>query len=218
MVLCTTRIVSAFGPQAYRPTTATSKAPAATPVFSLTPLASCGADAICYESESEADLTLARKLNPFACKDLLLRPGSCSLYAFPQRVGPAPFNQKVTRYSAPGNHLWFYLINQLVPGGSVTGGRCGEVDAASRMPAALFNKKNAKELEMYIQATNKAYGTKLGRCTDATQVVYKSRDDTGTTVSANFTQYQGANTRVSWAGADGIVRKTSFVARVERLP
>ena len=203
---------SAFGPSGRTDSEGRNNAASTSGVFSLSPLASCGADAVCYESTSESALAKAM-LNPFMCKDVLMRAGNCSLYAFPNRVGLAPFNAKVTKYSAPGNHLWFSIINQLVPGGSKTGGRCGEVDAALKMPAAIFKKKNAKSLALYIKATNNAFGTLSGRCADLTRRVYKDKyDNKGHLVNQNFTAYSGVGP-TGWTtsnNGNSLVSKPSF--------
>ena len=48
----------------------------------------------------------------------------------------------------PKDHLWFHLIND-------KDGRCGEVDAATRMPASLFGPQYKTELERFVDITVK---------------------------------------------------------------
>ena len=51
-----------------------------------------------------------------------------------------------------GNHLYFYYVNQ-------DKDRCGEVDAAPYMPAALFEPRNVLKLAAYVEATVRLYST-----------------------------------------------------------
>jgi len=172
---------------------------AAPAVFSLSPRGSCGGNAICFEGSNEKDLELTRKLDKFACKDLLLRKGTCAQYGFPKSQGAEPFLPAVTRYNSPGNHLWFSLVNQLVPGGFADGGRCGEVDAAPYMPAALFKPENAKGLKKYIQVTQKAWGVYEGRCSDLTEKYYRDKyDDDGVSVNRNYTELSSEVLKAPW--------------------
>ena len=80
----------------------------------------------------------------------------------PSTPAPAP---------APAqNHLFFYST-RIPPQGTTT---CGEVDAATRMPASLFEPQNAAALQRYINITIDLYRIpdpyvsqlKLGRCRD----------------------------------------------------
>jgi uncharacterized surface protein with fasciclin (FAS1) repeats len=71
------------------------------------------------------------------------------------------------------NRLWFNYVST-TPNANKTGGdRCGEIDAAPRMPASLFELQNVRQLASYAGLTTKLYfslgmdaGTtlKLGRC------------------------------------------------------
>jgi len=87
------------------------------------------------------------------------------------------------------NHLWFNIINQLYPGAQPQGGRCGEVDAAPRMPPSLFEPQNAAELQRYIKVTTKLYGAAAGRCADVNK-----HEKYG---AGNFTQFDGI-VKASW--------------------
>jgi len=89
--------------------------------------------------------------------------------------------------AAGGAHLWFYYVND---GGQTpefcrkTGGcRCGDIDAASRMPAALFKPQNILALARYATLTIKSYtslgmGTaklQLGKCAEKTDYTCSGR-------------------------------------------
>ena len=76
-----------------------------------------------------------------------------------------------------GNHLYFYYLNNgtaRFPSTCKNGMcRCGEIDAAQRMPAALFNPLAIRSLANYASLTIKYYGSlgmdrqlALGRCQD----------------------------------------------------
>ena len=82
------------------------------------------------------------------------------------------------------NHLWFNLINRYVPGVYPVG-RCGEVDAAQRIPPKLFEPQYKAVLQKYIKATLKFYGGSLGRCAD---MQFPSSGGPG---AVNYTQYDG---------------------------
>jgi len=120
---------------------------------------------------------------------------------------------KTQNFTETGNHLWFYWINN--QGGydektcRRTGQcRCGDVDAASRMPAELFEPKNFLRLAQYATITVKYYdslpgasgmitkytpgvaGLKLGRC--KTQTVYTcsgTSEGTGTASWVNVATF-----------------------------
>lgn len=67
----------------------------------------------------------------------------------------------------PDAHLWFRLV-QPVRFGSPEN-RCGEVDAAPRMPAGLFERRNRAALALYTQVTLSGFdipGLEAGRCID----------------------------------------------------
>jgi uncharacterized surface protein with fasciclin (FAS1) repeats len=139
--------------------------------FSLVPFGNCsttGADdgsLLCFESADEGKLQLLKTIDPAVCDNTLLRPGNCSVYAFSEFKGTVGIDSGVKKYTqSPGPHLWFSIVNYLPSGGG--GARCGEVDAAPRIPAALFDPSNRRELERYIKITNRKVGTKLGRCQD----------------------------------------------------
>jgi len=68
----------------------------------------------------------------------------------------------------PENHLWFHLIDDREPG-TKWKSRCGEVDAATRMPAVLFEPQYKAILDRYVSYTLKhifwqAKQLKTGRC------------------------------------------------------
>jgi uncharacterized surface protein with fasciclin (FAS1) repeats len=84
------------------------------------------------------------------------------------------------------NRLWFNYVSAS-PGSNKTGGdRCGEIDAAPRMPASLFELQNVRQLASYAGLTTKLYfslgmdaGTtlKLGRCKKRGYCVKQSQVD-----------------------------------------
>ena len=67
---------------------------------------------------------------------------------------------------APKNHLWFYHIGSIDRRPYTL--RCGEVDAAERMPASIFEPSHILQLELYEKVTIEGWGNgnmlKLGRC------------------------------------------------------
>ena len=74
-----------------------------------------------------------------------------------------------------GNHLWFRGFTRQLFGNQLC--RCGEVDAALRMPASLFDPSNAKALQRYKDITIEFYKyafadslskLEVGRCKDTT--------------------------------------------------
>jgi uncharacterized surface protein with fasciclin (FAS1) repeats len=81
----------------------------------------------------------------------------------------------------PEPELWFRTV-QAEPFPS-RGLRCGEVDAAPRMPAALFAPDNVVELQAYIAVTKDNYPLELelGRCQEI-----------------GYTEPAGRNQRVGW--------------------
>ena len=157
---------AAFGPARPPPT------PPTPPLvgFSLTPFANCsegGVDdgsSICYESDEESKLTVLKTLNPAVCKHTLLRPGNCTLYAYPKAKGTV-IGLDVQKYTqSSGGHLWFYSVNP-----EYRPPQCGEVDAGLRIPAELFEAKNKAALDLYSKVTLAGYGgpgLTLGRCSD----------------------------------------------------
>jgi len=66
-----------------------------------------------------------------------------------------PINKVLLPPAAPAsnNTLFFYYKNPAF-------NRCGDVDAAPRMPASLFEPQNALELQMYITLTEQLYRVK----------------------------------------------------------
>jgi uncharacterized surface protein with fasciclin (FAS1) repeats len=85
---------------------------------------------------------------------------------------PAPAPHAPTPVPA-GNHLWFRSVQCQQFGNKVC--QCGDVDAAPRMPASLFSRKNARALKAYTDITLKLYTfpfsnnqtkLELGRCKD----------------------------------------------------
>merc|ERR1740130_1103628 len=88
-------------------------------------------------------------------------------------AGPAPAPGAPTPAPASGNHLWFSGFTCQQYGNKLC--RCGEVDAAPRMPASLFEPQNKAALQRYIDITEKFYAPRLysslsklelGRCKD----------------------------------------------------
>jgi len=83
-------------------------------------------------------------------KDALMpgnSPGSHS-HSGSSHAGPAPAGTG----AAAGHHLYFYTINKKEH-------RCGQVDAATRMPASFFEKgsQSSRYMRSYISATRRAY-------------------------------------------------------------
>ena len=170
------------------------KPPAPGDTYSLSPRASCGAQAACYQG-SEKSLALVTKLDPSVCKDMIMRKGNCTVYAYTAFKGYSKFLAATLYLPAPGPHLWFHLVNYLVPGGS-SRPRCGEVDAATRMPPAIFLDKKA--LALYVEATESLWpGTSVGRCQD-TSFTNQPYDPAGNELT--FSALQGSSTRVGWQG------------------
>ena len=98
-----------------------------------------------------------------------------SSYGFPTAKGSYPVLSQVKVFvQGPGPHLWFNLLS---------GAGCGEVDAATRMPAAIFEPSNQAALDAYIKVTLRDYGSrfalKVGRCVDRGYTDY-SRTATST--------------------------------------
>ena len=92
-------------------------------------------------------------------------------------VGPAPQPRPTpsppTSPPTPTNHLWFRGFTEIYGGQH----QCGEIDAAPRMPAAIFEPKNKAALRAYKQLTISLYQyvtplysqdvhLELGRCAD----------------------------------------------------
>ena len=107
-------------------------------------------------------------------------PGSP--YETPAAATDPDFLQQVTDAvvaDARGNHhLWFYALdtNPPVHGVPSTVDRCGEVDAAPYMPAALFEPQNSLQLAAYVAATVDLYRVPVldkpvmfGRCAQKTE-------------------------------------------------
>ena len=77
-----------------------------------------------------------------------------------------------------GNHLWFYWVNTEGDPSLCKNGfcRCGDIDAAARMPAELFKPENKLALEKYTTLTLEFFSSlgmgteklKLGRCKQET--------------------------------------------------
>ena len=77
-----------------------------------------------------------------------------------------------------GNHLWFYWVNTEGDPSLCKNGfcRCGDIDAAARMPAELFKPENKLALEEYTTLTLKFFSSlgmgteklKLGQCKQET--------------------------------------------------
>jgi len=103
----------------------------------------------------------------------------------------APAN--ATAPSGTGNHLWFRYVNLFGDGSLCKNGfcRCGEVDAAPRMPASMFSRSLASRLALkrYADLTVKSYNTfamtndddegknhlQVGRCADVGYTVKQSQ-------------------------------------------
>ena len=97
--------------------------------------------------------------------------------------GPAP---------APAdNHLWFRAP---VPWNRTGGieGYCGDVDAAPRMPASLFESQNAAALKRYINITIDLYHFSLS--------TYKTQLELGRCKDIGYTTYLGPSSKnIQWA-------------------
>jgi len=90
--------------------------------------------------------------------------------------GPAPQPRPTPSPPAPptpANHLWFRGFTEIYGGHY----QCGEIDAAPRMPAAIFEPNNKAALRAYAQVTLSLYQyvtplysqdvhLELGRCAD----------------------------------------------------
>lgn len=80
----------------------------------------------------------------------MTKPGKDALMAGsePVKPGKAPADNA----AAAGDHLWFYTINKQLH-------RCGQVDAATRMPADMFRRgsKSNRYLKYYISYTQRYY-------------------------------------------------------------
>jgi len=83
------------------------------------------------------------------------------------------------------NHLYFRGLNSI---GKNIDFRCGEIDAAPRMPNSLFLPKNAKYLKMYVDFTIKYWVPQyesslskiaLGRCKDIGYTQFAGGADEG---------------------------------------
>lgn len=81
--------------------------------------------------------------------------------------------QANTSISKTENHLWFRGVNTVTDYGPAVK-RCGEVDAAPRMPASIFEPQNALALAEYARLTCELYSApfdklgklSVGRCAD----------------------------------------------------
>jgi len=79
------------------------------------------------------------------------------------------------------NHLWFYYVNTFGRPDLCKNGicRCGDIDAAARMPAELFLPENKAELEEYTNLTLEFFSSlgmgsdklKLGQCNQETDYI-----------------------------------------------
>lgn len=90
------------------------------------------------------------------------------------KAGKAPSGDSSSGDGAGGNHLYFYTINPVEH-------RCGQVDAATRMPSDMFRKGTRlnRYLKSYIRATERYYS--VPHCTNC-----KVRQ--GTCVQHGYTQ------------------------------
>jgi len=82
------------------------------------------------------------------------------------------------------NELYFNSINLF---NNYPIGRCGDVNAAPRMPALLFDPKYKSFLKKYTKATIKYYGLAVGRCPDTPSRAYSPK-------VVNYTQFAGTGT------------------------
>ena len=98
----------------------------------------------------------------------------------------------VYQVNTTANHLWFNLVNVLIPGG-LARPRCGEFDAAQLMPDDIFKPSNKVALAAYTVATVAA-GYQAGRCADI------QRGPASGGYPANFTEYVGSASSYPWAG------------------
>jgi len=93
-----------------------------------------------------------------------------------------------------GNELYFRFVNQL-DGGD----RCGEVDAAPRMPVALFEPSNKPMLDAYIALTIDNYRP-LGRDGGAFLDGPSNRLELGRCADVGYTTYSGDSANADWTG------------------
>ena len=115
-----------------------------------------------------------------------------ALTAFAVAFMPVPGSQALSvklfsvDAASQAPHLWYRY------GGSSS---CGEVDAALRMPKALFDPENANELEVYKRLTSTYKpGLALGRCADlgaTIDVGLTTISWTGSIAMASYCQLQG---------------------------
>jgi len=110
----------------------------------------------------------------------------------PTTVNMGDLLESVETDEAGLHHLWFNYVWAIGSGNSYS--RCGEVDAAPRMPAELFEFRNIGKLAQYASLTTQLYtavgmnkGTKLqlGRCR-----------------TRGYTQKQSAMDGVGWAPSE----------------
>ena len=91
------------------------------------------------------------------------------------------------------NHLFFRGIDSISPGSDA---RCGDVDAAPRMPAAIFEPKNALFLKAYEELTVDFYNTSTGLFPSTL-----GKLSVGRCKDIGYTQAAGGETGVNWAPA-----------------
>ena len=95
----------------------------------------------------------------------------------PLTVDPAVVDS-LKQSNVTSNHLWFYWVNTFGDPSLCKNGvcRCGDIDAAARMPAELFKPENKLALEKYTTLTLKFFSSlgmgteklKLGQCKQET--------------------------------------------------
>jgi hypothetical protein len=79
----------------------------------------------------------------------------------PPTPGPPSPTPSPPAPAPTGNHLYFRAVTC-----NPQGCRCGDVDAAPRMPASLFDPSNARELKRYEDITVKLYKVGFARFGD----------------------------------------------------
>ena len=86
-----------------------------------------------------------------------------SLFRKPDSPNPAPPSPSPPTPPATDSHLWFRLVRPVNRLGLPNQGfHCGEVDAAPRMPASIFEPSNSAALDRYKKVTIKGVTSAIG--------------------------------------------------------
>ena len=114
----------------------------------------------------------------------------CSLCGdndFNSRATIAIYNQGAPQAD---NHLFFYFINE-------GANQCGDIDAASFMPASLFEPANTLELAAYVEATTQLFAVQSGGGLDRTPRV-TVRPSLGRCADNGYGRQRPATANVQW--------------------